>query len=86
MDESMTTFAEPAVDELVDQLRQRGVTAVVGTFVDNAGVARAKQVPLSRLAAFHRSGLGASYSWATFCVDDHLPLNEYFSVVGDMRM
>ena len=86
MDESMTTFAEPAVDELVDQLRQRGVTAVMGTFVDNAGVARAKQVPLSRLAAFHRSGLGASYSWATFCVDDHLPLNEYFSVVGDMRM
>ena len=86
MDASMTAYSDHAIEELIEQLRLRGVTTIIGTFVDNAGVARAKQVPLERLAALHRSGLGASYSWATFCVDDHLPLTPYFSVVGDMRM
>ena len=84
--DSMPTFSEHAVGEMIDQLRQRGVTTIIGTFLDNAGVARAKQVPLERLGTFHHNGLGASYSWATFCVDDFLPLTEYFSVVGDMRM
>jgi len=83
---AMPIFSESAVDEMIDQLRQRGVSAVIGTFLDNAGVARAKQVPLERLGTFHRNGLGASYSWATFCADDFLALTDYFSVVGDMRM
>lgn len=86
MDALMPTFSENALDDLVDELRRLGVTTIIGTFLDNAGVARAKQVPLERLGAFHRTGLGASYSWATFCADDTLPLTDYFSVVGDMRM
>ena len=82
----MTFFDSDAVSELVESWRALGVHALVGTFVDNSGVVRAKQVPLERVEAFHRSGLGASYSWANFCIDDALPLTEYFSVVGDMRM
>ena len=86
MDVVMPTFSEDEVAGRIDELRSLGVTTVIGTFLDNAGVARAKQVPLERLDTFHRSGLGASYSWATFCADDTLPLTQYFSVVGDMRM
>ena len=80
------TFSDAQVDELVVELRRQGVTTLLGTFVDNAGVARAKQVPLERLASFHRVGLGASYSWAVWASDDTLVLGPTFSVTGDMRM
>ncbi len=82
----MADFSPEAIADVVDALAARGVHTVIGTFVDNAGVARAKQVPLARLSALHRSGVGASYSWATFSVDDVLAMTPYFSVVGDMRM
>jgi len=85
-DQPMPTLTNDALAALVEQWRAQGVTALVGTYVDNGGVVRAKQVPLSRVAAFHLNGLGASYSWAMFCIDDALPMTPYFSVVGDMRM
>jgi glutamine synthetase len=82
----MITLSDEEIADVVANLRDQGVTALVGTFLDNGGVARAKQVPLERIAAFHRNGLGCSYSWATFAPDSHLPLTPYFSVVGDMRL
>jgi glutamine synthetase len=82
----MPTLTDEEIANLVVHLRDNGVTALVGTFLDNGGVARAKQVPLERIAAYHRNGLGCSYSWATFAPDSHLPLTPYFSVVGDMRL
>jgi len=85
-EQGMPMLTDDAIAALVEEWRAAGVTALVGTYVDNGGVVRAKQVPLERVSAFHRNGLGASYSWATFCIDDALPLTPYFSVVGDMRM
>ncbi len=77
---------EVMVAALEGELRGRGVRTVRGTFVDSSGVLRAKQVPLSRLAAFNRSGLGASNSWAVFGADDLLCMTPRFSAVGDMRL
>jgi glutamine synthetase len=79
-------FSDEEIGQLLDRLRNQGVTALVGTFLDNSGVARAKQVPLERVAAFHRVGLGASYSWAVWASDDNLMMGPNFSVTGDMRM
>ncbi len=86
LDQPMPSLSDDAIATLVDEWRAQGVTGLIGTYVDNGGVVRAKQVPLDRVAAFHRNGLGASYSWAMFCIDDALPMTPYFSVVGDMRM
>ncbi len=77
---------EAMVSALEGELRGRGVRTVRGTFVDSSGVLRAKQVPLSRLGAFNRSGLGASNSWAVFGADDLLCMTPRFSAVGDMRL
>ena len=69
-----------------EELRERGVRTVRGTYVDSSGVLRAKQVPVERLGAFNRSGLGASNSWAVFGADDLLCMTPRFSAVGDMRL
>ncbi|MDE3030744.1 MAG: glutamine synthetase [Acidobacteriota bacterium] len=71
---------------LTEGLNKRGVRAVRGTYVDSSGVLRAKQVPVERLGAFNRSGLGASNSWAVFGADDLLCMTPRFSAVGDMRL
>ena len=42
----------------VQPLRDEGVQALRGTFMDSAGVLRAKQVPLERAQAFHPPGWG----------------------------
>lgn len=77
---------EATVASRVEALNERGVRVVRGTYVDSSGVLRAKQVPLERLGAFNRSGLGASNSWAVFGADDLLCMTPRFSAVGDMRL
>jgi glutamine synthetase len=74
------------VDRVVRDLDGGGVRTVIGTYVDNAGVFRAKQVPVSKTGSFHSPGLGAAPSWAVFAIDDLLVLNASFTVVGDMRL
>jgi Aminotransferase class-III len=51
------------------ELRADGVELVAGSVTDLAGVTRAKYVPLRRLEAFQRAGMGVSPSWSVFCVD-----------------
>lgn len=92
-DKPMSTIGErtPVATEtdvatLIEELAGRGVHTVRGTFMDSSGVLRAKQVPLSRLGSFNRSGLGASNSWAVFAADDALCMTPRFSAVGDMRL
>jgi glutamine synthetase len=59
---------------------------LVGTVVDSAGVIRGKQVARERADVFATSGLGASMSWAVFCIDDALSFTPSYSAVGDMRL
>lgn len=72
--------------EAEDSLRERGVTLIVGSVIDPGGVARAKAVPVGRLASFVRSGMGASPSWNVFCIDDAIVFTDQFHVVGDLRI
>ena len=70
----------------VQPLRDEGVKALRGTFMDCAGVLRAKQVSLDRAPVFHSPGLGASPVWVIFCVDDGIAFTPNFGAVGDMRL
>ena len=88
---SSSTVPFPALsdlklDELEDDLRAKGVSVVVGSIVDLAGVARAKTVPLRRLGSFARSGMGASPTWNVFCIDDVIAFTDRFTVAGDLRL
>lgn len=47
-----------AADDLARDLRANGVRLIAGSLTDPAGVTRAKYVPVSRLGAFERSGMG----------------------------
>lgn len=84
--ETTPVAEERDVISLIEALGARGVHTVRGTYVDSSGVLRAKQVPLSRLGGFNRSGLGAANSWAVFCADDAIRMTPRFSAVGDMRL
>ncbi|KKF02407.1 glutamine synthetase family protein [Mycolicibacterium obuense] len=70
----------------VDILREEGVAIVAGSVTDLAGVTRAKYVPLSRLGAFTRSGMGVSPSWSVFCVDSGIAFTPTIGVAGDLRI
>src|SRR2546425_1245435 len=67
-------------------LRDKGARILRGTFMDSAGVLRAKQAPIERAPVFHSAGLGASPVWVIFCVDDAIAFTPSFGVVGDMRL
>jgi glutamine synthetase len=70
----------------VDDLRAQGVGLVAGSITDLAGVTRAKYVPLRRLEAFARSGMGVSPSWSVFCVDSGIAFTPNIGVDGDLRI
>src|SRR2546422_4789665 len=88
----MTTPAQLSVLSQADatfrarELREKGARHLLGTFVDSAGVLRAKQVSIERAPVFHSAGLGASPVWVIFCVDDAIAFTPSFGVVGDMRL
>lgn len=73
-------------DAFIDELRSDGVTIVAGSITDLAGVTRAKYVPLRRLPAFERSGMGVSPSWSVFCVDSGIAFTPTIGVAGDLRI
>jgi glutamine synthetase len=67
-------------------LKARGIRMVRGTFVDCAGVIRAKQVPVDRLGTFASCGIGAAPCWAVFCIDDAIAFTPRIGPVGDLRL
>ena len=54
---------------------RKPVDIVTGTYVDYAGVTRAKSV---------RNGLGAALVWVVFGADNSFAENEKFNVSGDL--
>ena len=67
-------------------LETAGVHAVLGTTVNAAGLTLAKSVPLQRLEAFHRSGLGAARVWPVFCIDAAIASVPGVDATGDLRL
>ncbi|WP_044514712.1 type I glutamate--ammonia ligase [Mycolicibacterium septicum] len=75
-----------SITSRTEELRARGVEIVAGSLTDLAGVTRAKYVPLQRLSAFEKSGMGVSPSWSVFCVDSGIAFTPDIGVVGDLRI
>jgi glutamine synthetase len=77
----------PEVDPLVERLRAQDVEVVALSFVDNAGIARVKTVPLPKLPAAARFGVGASPCFETFCFDDVMVQGRFLGGPdGDLRL
>ncbi len=71
----------------IDELRAAGVTMLEMSFVDNAGIARVKAVPLGGVEAAVAQGVGASPCFETFGSDDVMVAGEYLGGPdGDLRL
>ena len=73
--------------ELIPELKNRGVVAVAASFVDNFGIARVKSVPLARLPAVAAWGMGVSTAFDYAGFDDMLAAPSSGNApVGDQRL
>jgi glutamine synthetase len=82
----MRTLEEDQAKALQHKLKRAGVRLVVGTAVNSAGLVLAKSVPIERLTAFHRAGMGAADVWHVFCIDGEIAVTDSISAVGDQRL
>ena len=75
------------VEAAITRLESAGVTTVLGTVVNPAGLIHAKAVPLRRLGSFADPGLGASPVWHVFAIDQTgIVVGGDVGVVGDQRI
>jgi glutamine synthetase len=74
-------------NRLAVELAARGVVGVAGSFVDNSGIARAKTVPVGRLAYAVEHGIGMSPVFDVFTFDDVITESPSSTgPVGDLRL
>lgn len=74
-------------ESILQRLKENGTRLVACTLVDNAGVTRVKCVPIDRLISAAQYGIGLSYVFAVFAVDDHIAASPgYDTPSGDMRL
>jgi glutamine synthetase len=77
----------PADDAALARLGDDGITVVIGTAVNSAGLTHAKTVPLHRANVFADAGLGASPVWHVFAIDQSgIVTGPDGGVVGDQRL
>lgn len=78
---------DAAARAVAARLTAAGVRAVALTWVDNAGVTRAKAVPVDRLPAAAAWGVGMSPVHDVFLVDDSITSGRHVGgPVGDLRL
>jgi glutamine synthetase len=93
----VTTFADPVpggrpgeverADRLAAELGDAGAQGVVLSWVDTAGINRIKAVPVGRLAAACRWGVGMSPVFDTFLADDSIVATDVLGGPdGDLRL
>ncbi|MFC7307659.1 glutamine synthetase [Streptomyces monticola] len=74
-------------DPALADLARRGVHGVALTWVDNAGIARVKAVPLARLTHAAKRGVGMSPVFDVYLVDDSMTATQYTGGPdGDLRL
>jgi glutamine synthetase len=79
--------ATPLTAAATSTLESAGVTTLVGTVVNAAGLCHAKTVPVNRMSAFANPGLGASPVWHVFTIDQSgIAVGGAIGVVGDQRI
>ncbi|MBB5157721.1 glutamine synthetase family protein [Saccharopolyspora phatthalungensis] len=87
MSERIPGSERAGLTDTVARLRAEGVEMVEMSFVDNAGIVRVKSVPLDRLPAAARFGVGASPCFETFTFDDVMVPGRYLGGPdGDLRL
>lgn len=81
------TEAMTLADQFLDDAGIGARANVIVTFIDGAGVMRAKVVPSSRLERVAQTGLGASETFAVFTADDSIARTATLGgPTGDMRL
>jgi glutamine synthetase len=79
--------ATPFTAAATSTLESAGVTTLVGTVVNAAGLCHAKTVPVNGMSAFVNPGLGASPVWHVFTIDQSgIAVGGAIGVVGDQRI
>jgi glutamine synthetase len=79
--------AKPLAAAAIAQLEADGVTTLIGTVVNPAGLTHAKTVPLRRMSTFADPGLGASPVFHVFAIDQTgIVFGDAIGVVGDQRI
>jgi len=78
---------QKSAELVVEKLRRNGVRLIACTFVDNAGVTRVKTIPVGKLAGAFENGIGISYVFAVFGINDDITSSPGFDTSsGDMRL
>ncbi|NUK62499.1 glutamine synthetase, partial [Streptomyces lunaelactis] len=73
--------------QLAARLDAEGVRNVALTWVDNAGIARVKAIPVQRLADAAQRGVGMSPVFDVFTSDDDITESEHLGGPdGDLRL
>lgn len=67
-------------------LLDRGIELIAVSFVDGAGLTRAKSIPAARAEAAARHGVGASKSLSNFTGEDILATATGYEATGDARL
>ncbi|MGW2524201.1 hypothetical protein ACWC09_45995 [Streptomyces sp. NPDC001617] len=80
------TADDSVLEAVMDEQASAGTTLVIGSMVNAAGLVLGKSIPLARLAAFHRSGLGSAPVWNVFTIDGGIAFTPDISPVGDLRL
>lgn len=79
--------ANPLAAAAIAALEADGISALIGTVVNPAGLIHAKVVPLRNLERFADPGLGASPVWHVFAIDQAgIVFGDGVGVVGDQRI
>jgi len=88
----MTEGQIPAIDEgklhaAETHLGKHQIDAIAATYIDNAGIARVKAIPVERLDAALRSGIGMSPVFDAFLFNDEITESRYSGgPMGDLRL
>jgi glutamine synthetase len=82
----LTPAGQPDIDAIAGELANAGVSLLLGTALDFAGVTRVKGVPVRRLRSFCESGMGASPTWNVFCAENGVATTPAIGVAGDLRL
>ena len=80
-------LSDRSAEDLAAALARAGVDGVAVSYVDNSGIARAKAVPITRLAHAVRWGIGMSPVFDVFLYDDSITASPTSTgPVGDLRL
>lgn len=87
MDDAERDRRRLAARDRVENLRAQGVVAVAASFTDNAGISRAKSVPLDRFPHLAAWGVGATPCFDLFGFDDQIAVSaDGTTPIGDLRV